>query len=182
MVVPGFFAMEFQVALTLTLYSVLVAPLAQSDPVPNGALANIQGEWRGKLTYKNFSQPDRMVTLPTVLYVAFSGPDEVVLHFKFDDGPGKTVYSYESMRFEFEKKELIWTSGVAKKETTVNRIVSNSKDSDTQRIVFERDTEKGKNRNTLEIAPKTLSLQKVEIDPAGAKVLRNRFEFTRVGG
>ena len=43
-------------------------------PKPDAALAAVQGEWRGTLVYRDYSEPDRMVTLPTQRFVALGAP------------------------------------------------------------------------------------------------------------
>src|SRR4051812_33385690 len=53
------------------------------DAKPDGALAAVQGEWRGALTYPDYSEPKRMVPLPPRLLVALSAPNELVLHYAF---------------------------------------------------------------------------------------------------
>ncbi|MGH8238576.1 MAG: hypothetical protein ACREXP_16350, partial [Steroidobacteraceae bacterium] len=86
------------------------AASALYDPAPDAAFAAVQGAWKGSLTDRDYSKPDRLVTLPTRLFVALGSPNQLVLHFVFDDGPAKTVYSYERMQFDFASNELTWSS------------------------------------------------------------------------
>jgi hypothetical protein len=151
------------------------------DAKPREELAAMQGEWAGTLTYNDYSQPGKLVTLPTKLFVALSAPAELTLHYVYDDGPNKTVYSYEQMRFDFEKSELAWAAGAPKKPATTSRIVSNTMEAGVRRVVFERDAEKGKERYTLEVDAKGLTLKKEELDPAGSPQFRNKYAFRRVG-
>jgi hypothetical protein len=76
-----------------------LAPLAATqalyDPKPLADIVPMQGEWKGALTYNDYSAPGKLLTPPTRLFVALSAPNEVTLHYAFNDGPGKTVYSYE---------------------------------------------------------------------------------------
>ena len=88
------------------------------DAKPEPTFAAIQGEWRGTLAYRDYNQtsqkaasasanaPEKMVTPNTTLFLALAAPNALTLHYVFDDGPGKTVYSYERMNFDFEKNEL----------------------------------------------------------------------------
>ena len=99
----------------------------------------------------------------------------------YDDGPGKTVHSYESMTFDFGRGEVTWVTGSGKKELFVARIVSNARAGDLQRMVFERTTADSKDRYTFDLAANALALQHEEVDTSGAALLRNRHEFTRPG-
>ena len=65
------------------------------EPSKPSFIAGLRGEWQGVLEYKDYQQPDRRVTLPTLLAASGQGDDAVVLDFTFDDGPGKTVKSSE---------------------------------------------------------------------------------------
>ena len=154
------------------------------DPKPDPSLAATQGEWTGSLMYRDYRRPDRMVTLPTRLFVALSAPDTLVLHYVFDDGPGKTVYSYERIRFDFAKNELGWVTGDEARSETTYRIVSTERTADTTRIVFEGpgkgDAASGKVRFTIELGAQRVTQKKEEIDAAGGIVVRNTFTFGRV--
>ena len=163
--------------------AVLVAlPLhADDDSKPDDTLSVVQGEWRGTLTYRDYGKPDKLVKLPTKLYAALSSPNELVLHYVYDDGPGKTVYSYERMKFDFAKGELTWISGLSKKSESVSRIIANVQVGDLRRLVFERDSEKGKDQFTTELGGKDFSLKKEEIDAKGSVLFRNKYEFRRPG-
>lgn len=165
------------VLLTLALFS--GAANALYDPKPEEALYASQGEWRGALTYKDYSQPDKSVTLPTTLFVALSGPNELVLNFVFNDGPGKTVYSYEKMSFDFKAKQVSWISGIAERSEILAKITSDDRDGQIRRIVFEKESNGEKERFTLELDAQHFTLQKEEIPAVGNTVLRNRFAFKR---
>lgn len=151
------------------------------DPKPDPALAGVQGEWKGSLTYRDYRQPDRLVTLPTRLFVALGAPDELVLHFIFDDGPGKTVFSYDRIRFDFAAGQVSWASGQADQPARVHRIVSTSGEGATRQISFERPDGDNKARFTLDLSPKALRLIKEEVVPSGSASFRNRYEFVRPG-
>ena len=149
------------------------------DDKPDAALYAVQGAWQGTLTYKDYRRPDRSVTLPTTLFIALAAPDELVLHYAFDDGPGKTVYSYERMRFDIPAKRIAWTTGLGDRTETVGRITSDAQDGAIRRIVFESDEKGEAHRYTLEVGARSLSLQKEELPANGPVVLRNRFTFAR---
>lgn len=152
---------------------------AAYDPKPEPPLAAVLGEWRGTLTYRDYSAPDRMVTLNTKLFVSAVAPDEIALHYAYDDGPGKTVYSYERMRFEFASSTLLWISGAVEKTALVGRIVSSDSATGVNRYVVDTTKDRALTRYTLEFGARSLTLKKDEIDAAGTAVMRNRHAFTR---
>jgi hypothetical protein len=152
------------------------------DPKPAGPLARLQGEWRGELTYDDYSNPGKLVTLPTRVFVALTSPAVVTLHYEFDDGPTKTVYSYEQMTFDFPGSRVAWVAGVEKREASTYRIVSSVVDGTRWRIVFESVADGAEKAvYTLETSDEALSLKKEEVDRAGAKTFRNEYKLRRVG-
>ena len=80
------------------------------DPKPVGDLSLLQGEWRGTLTYNDYSRPGKLVTLPTTLFAALASPSDLTLHYVYDDGPGKTVHSYERMTFQPDAASIVVSS------------------------------------------------------------------------
>lgn len=155
---------------------------AQEVNAPDPDLAALQGAWQGKLTYRDYSRPDRMVTLPTRLFVALAAPNELTLHYVFDDGPKKTVYSYERMVFDFERKTLTWTSGTTNAKISQNRITSSQSQDGGRSIAFERDGENGIiYRYLMRLSPTGFSLSKDEGTPASGFQFRNKYEFARGG-
>lgn len=165
----------------LALALCVVSPAhALYDATPDAALAVAQGEWAGSLTYRDYQRPDRLVTLPTRLFVALAAPDTLVLHYVFDDGPGKTVYSYESIRLDVAKNQLTWTTDDGDRTGTDYRIVSFDRGTARTRVIFEGAAkDDGRVRVTIEIEAQRLTFRKEEIDAAGAAVLRNTFDFRR---
>ncbi len=153
--------------------------LALYDPRPNPALALAPGAWRGSLTYRDWSNPDRIVTLPCTLAVALTAPDELALSFVFNDGPGKTVYSYDRMSFDFAGERMVWTSGTTKPTSTPYRLSSVRSGDDDARLVFERAVDARLDRCTLDVGRRTWSLIKVEVAPSGAEAFRNKYELVR---
>lgn len=151
------------------------------DPVPDPVLAGVQGEWRGSLTYRDYSRPDKLVTLPTTVFVALAAPDELVLHFIFDDGPSKKVFSYDRMKFDLTVRTLSWASGPADKPPQVHDVTSVVTDGTSRDMVFERPDGEKKARFTLLLSPVKLQLKKEEISSTGEITFRNRYEFVRPG-
>ncbi len=170
--------------------------LALYDLKPDPMFAAIQGEWRGTLAYRDYREPansaasasaagavkpDNMVTLATTLFVALAAPNALTLHYVFDDGPGKTVYSYERMSFDLEKNQLSWGSGAADKPATLYRITANVMEQNRRKLLFERAEGDGIHRYSLLINATSFSLEKNEFDAKGAARLRNRYQFVRPG-
>lgn len=152
------------------------------DPKPAGPLALLQGEWRGELTYDDCSNPGKLVTLPTRVFVALASPAAVTLNYEFDDGPTRTVYSYEQMTFDFPGNGVAWVAGVEKREASTYRIVSSVVDGTRWRIVFESVADGAEKAvYTLETSDEAPSLKKKEVDRAGAKTFRNEYKLRRVG-
>jgi len=154
---------------------------AAADPKPEPPLAAVLGEWRGTLTYRDPGTPDRTVTLNTKLFISAVAPDEIALHYVFDDGPGKTVYGYERMRFEFASNTLLWISGAVEKTALVGRIISSDSATGVSRYVVDTTKDRALTRYTLEFGARSLTLKKDEVDSNGQVVTRNRYAFTRPG-
>jgi len=151
----------------------------QHDPKPDEALAAVEGEWRGSLTYRDYGNPDRMVTLPTELFVTFGSPQELVMHYIYDDGPGKIVHSYETMSVDLKGGRVVWISGIKERTETTGRVVSDSREDASRRLVIESNDDGKVSRHTLEFGADRFEMRKDEIDSAGKSTLRNRYEFRR---
>jgi hypothetical protein len=150
------------------------------DPAPDAGLAAVQGEWIGTLTYRDYSQPDKRVTLPTRLFIALGAPTELVMHFVYDDGPTKTVYSYERMQFDFSAKQLTWSSLEDKDSPTKCRITEQTPEQPVGKRLTCEHADNGKvERYKLVLTPERLAISKEEIDAAGKSVLRNQYTFSR---
>lgn len=151
------------------------------DPPTDATVTRLQGEWRGTLTYDDYSRPGQRVTLPTTLYVAASAPNEVVLHYVFDDGPGKTVYSYERLSIDAVAKTVVLSWGIKKPEQETATLVSETETAGVRTLVFETTSDKGRDRQTVEIGANSLVWRKEEIEGQQPPRYRNRYEFHRVG-
>jgi hypothetical protein len=168
----------FRVAALGLLLSIAPAD-ALYDPKPDDTFAAAQGQWTGSLTYRDYAKPDQFVTLNTRVFVALSGPSELTVHYAYDDGPGKTVYSYERMTFDAAQSQLTWAGGLTPKSVNTYRITSNTADGSARTITFERSTEKGVDRFKFELSGKAWTLVKDEIDVAGKATLRSRTTLNR---
>jgi hypothetical protein len=171
--------MKRRAALACLVGLVSIPALALYDPVPDAQLAAVQGEWTGSLIYRDYSESGRLVTLPTRLFVALSSPTALVFHYVFDDGPGKTVFSYETMSFDVVGRRLTWESGTQEKSVSVYDIISSTTEGGTQTIVFQQRIKAGVDRYRMELSARALTLAKDEIDSAGTARFRNRFELRR---
>jgi hypothetical protein len=156
--------------------------IALYDPKPEPGLAAVQGEWIGTLTYRDYAKPDRSVTLKVRVFVALSAPSELVLHYVFDDGPSKTVFSYERMRFDFIGNSVTWGSGGDGKPALKCTITTNVSGAGIQRLEFERKRGAETDLYKMVLSPRTLSLSKDEARPDGTVLFRNRYELARVDG
>ena len=68
-------------------------------PTRAAMYAALAGNWVGTLEYKDYSRPDKRVTLPTKLAISYTADSSALLmYFTYDDGPGKIVQ--DSDRFE----------------------------------------------------------------------------------
>lgn len=152
------------------------------DPAPDALLQRAVGAWQGTLRYQDYQRPDRQVTLPTSMVASLAAPAELVLYFAFDDGPGKTVHSYERMVFNFADRQLTWVSGTAKPSSNSYRIVDIAPAAGadgTATVKFERSVEGGTDAHVLELAPRSFALFKREVRTGKADIERSRYQYTR---
>lgn len=156
-----------------------VTPAAAYDPAPDSNIAVAQGEWHGELTYDDYSNPGSLVSIPTHMFAAMSSPTTLVLQFTFDDGPGKTIYSYESLTFEFATDHVSWTSGIIEPEALDASIVANTFKDGVRTITLERLADKKSIRYTLELSAQRFSLATYEVTGSGTPTFRNRYQLTR---
>lgn len=159
-----------------------LSAMAQSRVAPQPDLAAVQGHWRGTLTYRDYTRPDRLVTLPTQLYAALAAPDALTLHYVYDDGPSKTVYGYEQMAFDWSNAVLNWRSGFPEPMTRPHRITSSQAQDGGRQIRFEREDGDGLSRFVMSLHPTAFSLAKEDGPAPDALQFRNRYEFTRGTG
>lgn len=151
------------------------------DPVPVGEIARLQGEWRGTLTYNDYSRPGKLVMLPTRLFAALSSPSDLALHYVYDDGPGKIVYSYERLSVQPDGASMVLASGGATPSARSYAGVSAAVKDGVWSAAFERSSDKGRYRFTIEIGPQALLLKNEEIEGQNPPMLRNEYRLRRVG-
>ncbi len=168
----------FTVMLAMIIAS-MATPAAAYDPAPDSNIALAQGEWHGELTYNDYSNPGSLVSIPTRMFAAMSSPTTLVLQLTFDDGPGKTVYSYESLTFEFAADRVRWTSGVTEPEVLDATIVANTLEDGVRTIILERLTDETLIRYTLELSAQQFSLATHEVSDPGDATFRNRYLLDR---
>lgn len=170
-------------SLVLALGALAARPaFALYDPNPAQGLSAAIGSWAGTLVYADYQKPDRRVTLRVKMVATLTAPDELALYYVFDDGPGKTVYSYERMAFDGAAQQLVWTSGTAKPSRSEYRVTSSEASDAGTKIQFERAVEGGIDKYTLEVKPRTWLLSKVEVRSGKDDLQRSRYEFTRAEG
>ena len=173
--------MQIRTFLSSVLVGLLLLPagaaFALYDAKPDEGLTKMQGEWSGKLTYRDYRNPEKMVSLPTRVFIALASPNELVLHYVFDDGPNKKVYSYDRMEFNYSSNSLTWVSGG--KAAPAYKITSVSNSGTQQQINFERQETAHLARYVLQLSAKEFSLSKEEVAANGEASFRNRYEFKR---
>jgi hypothetical protein len=152
------------------------------DPPPDALLAAGVGAWRGTLTYRDYQNPDRMVTLPTRVSGALISPDELALYYVYDDGPGKTVYSYERLRLDVAAKRLTSLSGVSKPGSTDYMVTLLEAGAQGAQLNYERLVDDGVDHFEWRLTPRTWLLTKREVRSGRDDVVRSRYEFTRDAG
>lgn len=166
--------------LLLALGSIAASPAkALYDPKPIALLDRAPGRWVGSLTYRDYQKPDKMVTLKTAMIVSLAAPNELILYYVFDDGPGKTVYSYERMSFDLAANRLIWDSGTSKPDHSEYKITATEVLEAKSSLVFEKKSETRNDKCFLEITTSNWSLVKYEISAEGTENLRSKYEFER---
>lgn len=157
----------------------MATPAAAYDPPPDSNLVHAQGRWHGELTYDDYSNPGSLVSIPTRMMAAMSSPTTLILQLTFDDGPGKTVYSYESLTFDFATDRVSWTSGITEPEALDATIVANTLEDGVRTMILERLTNEKLIRYTLELSAYQFTLATYEVSDSGTATFRNRYELSR---
>jgi hypothetical protein len=166
--------------LLCVIFTLLTAPaFALYDPNPLPEISGLQGHWQGTLTYNDYSSPGKLVTLKTTLYSALLAPNEIIWHLVFDDGPNKTVYSYERLRFDLNAKQLTWISGANKPNSEILKIMDVKTENGILTMGFEIKHQDETASYTLVSSAQSLELNKYEIESNGERVFRNAYKFFR---
>ena len=158
------------------------------DPAPVASVAALEGAWRGSLQYRDYKPPFGKVTLPTQLYAALLGPNELALHYVFDDGPGKIIHSYDRLKIDLPAKTVTFTAAKAG-ETIAAKVVSSIETAGTLEIVAETVNAKSTMRYTLRLSAAEIEILKEETaaitastdadKPANKFEFRSKYSFTR---
>lgn len=170
-------------SLVATLFA-LSLPLGAQSVTPASIHSAITGHWIGTLEYKDYSNPNRRVTLPTILDAAPRDEGGAALHFIYDDGPGKTVTGGDRFILSADARALDWT-GVKEQSPEIFRVVSllRNEDGGTIQLVAERegqdDNKPATLRETITIGKTELTILK-EVRPNGTDFsFRHVYHFTR---
>ncbi|UXH76042.1 hypothetical protein [Roseateles amylovorans] len=167
--------------LTLGLFAARPAS-ALYDPKPLAFLESALGHWAGTLTYRDYQKPDRMVTLKTVMTASLAAPDELALYYVFDDGPGKTVYSYERMKFDLAGHQMIWNTGISKPNRVEYKISARPAQDGGTALDFEKAEDGQTDQYAWEVTPRSWRLTKYEVSGSAEKRLRSKYELAKREG
>ena len=152
------------------------------DPTPSEFLSAIEGSWTGTLEYRDYQPPHGRVTLPTKLYASLVAPNELSLHYVFDDGPKKIVHSYDRLMIDLAKQTLRW-SGLKAEDMSICKIVSTQTAGGALEIVAEREkVDEGKKkliRYRLKLAADNFEILKDEGTDAASLSFADRYSFQR---
>jgi hypothetical protein len=152
------------------------------DPPPEPAIAAAEGTWTGTLRYRDYQNPEHFETLPTRTTVVVSAPDTLALHAIYNDGPNKTVHSYEQMRFDLANKLLIWRYGLKVDDSSRYDIVTNAREGDCHWFTVERgkSDDKALSRYTIALCITRIEFVKYEVDAQGVALERSRTTLSRI--
>jgi hypothetical protein len=154
------------------------------DPAPVASIAALEGTWRGTLQYRDYQPPFGKVSLPTQLYAALLSPNELALHYVYDDGPGKIIHSYDRLKIDLPVKVVTFTAAKAG-DIIVANVVSSATVKGALEIIAEVETMKQKikftMRYTLRLSATEIEILKEESDAAAAGKFefRSKYGFTR---
>ena len=173
--------------LTASIFLVAICawPLANHalyDPAPVAALTAIEGAWQGTLEYRDYQPPFKRVTLPTRLYVAVASPKELTLHYIFDDGPQKTVHSYDRLAIDLDAGTVRF-SGLKAEDVTLATVVGSKTTDGVLEVTAERSQEtKGVmevTRYRLRFGASAFEVLKTAGPKGAESEFRNQYVFKR---
>lgn len=164
----------------LSILAASLALAADGSP-PHAAFAAVQGGWDGTLLYRDDSVADRQVTLPTRLTAALGASNELVLQFTYAGGPPEVAHDFDRLTIDDAANTVTW---IDRREAAVPRrydITGDSADGATRQLVFEGPEGDRRARYTLVLAPRDLSLSKVDVGSSGEPDYRHfrHYDFTR---
>ena len=168
--------------LALLLAICATGALAATDPPPVEFLAGCEGKWNGSLRYRDYGAQETFVTLPTTLSATLVGPDEIAVHYVYDEGRGRMVHGYERIKIDRAAKQVRW-SGADPAETSIGEIVSITETSGGAEIVATRETtgdgKKKFMRYRFSFSAEVLLMAKDDGVDAGSLSFRNEYRFSR---
>lgn len=158
--------------------ALLAAPpaFALYEPAPLDLFKHLPGTWRGALTYRDWSPPHRLVSLPCTLYAALTSPREASLFFVFQDGPGKVVYSYDRWTVDASGDALAWVSGEDRSSYQLTKMPS---DDTEQSFSLRRNLDGKAYLQRVSVSAGSFRLQKVEVAADGSETFMNGYELSR---
>ena len=146
----------------------------------------LAGHWAGTLTYKDYRDPARRVTLPTLLDVTYERDSAALrLVFTYDDGPGKTVFSYDRFAFDDAGTIMTWDDTAAARPQTFS--VKEYRVDTTAAVAYlvaetegEDDDKPATLRETITIARDSVRVLKTVRPRGGEFGFRHEYAFGRV--
>jgi hypothetical protein len=155
------------------------------DPKPVAPLSLMEGMWSGTLTYQDYAKPDRQVRLPTKLFATMAEPAKIVLHFIYDDGPSKTVHSYDNLSLDLEAKIALWAeeAGAPPVRYTIAKYIENTADNSFTLVIEANITKPNRQpfaRETITISKTTLAFERLTGTGAEDLHFANGYSFTRL--
>jgi hypothetical protein len=164
--------------------SVLIAGVSQFDR--GQVYRTLAGHWSGSLTYKDYRDPNRRITLPTLLDISFERDSAALrLVFTYDDGPGKTEYSYDRLAFDAGGTIMTWDDTAAAKPQAFS--VKEYRVEPTAEVIYlvaetegEDDNKPATLRETITIARDSMRILKTVRPRDGEFGFRHEYAFRRV--
>ena len=164
-------------------FHVLAAPLAAQSVTPVALHTALVGHWVGTLEYKDYGDASKRVTLPTIVDIAPRADGGTLLHFTYDDGPGKAVTGDDRFVLSADASALDWT-GIRDTAPEIFRVVSLTRDgANGIRLVVERegddDHKPATLRETISAGDSEITILK-EVRPTGAAFpFRHQYRLKR---
>jgi hypothetical protein len=156
----------------------VLSPQARAlyDPQPMALLRHLPGRWHGSLTYRDWSPPHGLVSLPCDLFAALKSPSQASLYFVFQDGPAKVVHSYDRWTVSDAGDAFTWASG---KDTSTYDMAPAPAAAGEAAALLTRQQDGKTYRQRLRLSAQALHIEKVEVEADGRESFRNRYEFVR---
>jgi hypothetical protein len=158
-----------------------LSSVAPEPPASTPFLSLMEGSWRGTLEYRDYRDPAKRVTLPTLLHVTGRIDSAGArLHFVYDDGPGKTVVEDDRLQLDERLPDARWRSGTDHVQRYM--VQSRSSTGNSRTVVLEGegsdDNRPATIRETMTAGASTLRILK-EVRFGTAFEFRHEYRFTR---